>query len=101
MKLNVNETEVLIIYLLHCYSDDCSRISLQEEIICCIESIRRVINDDNFARHVNLFSTNLEYLEEKLDQIMLDVKRTDDSIVFVGMFVTFYMAVNNKNQNVR
>lgn len=89
---------ISIIYILHFYSDDCSYSSIQEEMIRCFEYIKTFINDDNFVRHVRQNSNNLNDIEEKLDQNILDLKRTDGAIVFAGKIVTFCIDVNNQNR---
>lgn len=64
-----------------------SCFSIQEEISECFNFIKTFINDDDFVSHVRNHSTELKDIEKKLDQSILDLKRTNDTIVFAGKFV--------------
>lgn len=57
---------------------------IQEEISDCFNFIKTFINDEDFVSHVRIHSTELKDIEEKMDQHLLDLKRTDGAIVFAG-----------------
>lgn len=68
-------------------SDIGSCTFIQNELSECFDFIKTFINDENFVSHVKSHSTELKDIEEKLDQHLLDLKRTDGAIVFAGKFV--------------
>lgn len=55
---------------------------IQTEISDCLNFIKTFIDDEHFVSHVKNHSTELKDIEEKLDQHLLDLKRTDGAIVF-------------------
>lgn len=74
--------------LLYCRDvESCSTI--QKEISECFEFMKTFINDENFVIHVKNDLPDMGDIEERIDQNLLDLKRTDCSIVFAGKFVTY------------
>lgn len=72
--------------MLHCCRDDSSYSVIQEEISECFKFIKTFINNGDFVKHVRNDSPDMEDIEDKLDQNLLDLKRTDCSIVFAGEY---------------
>nr|XP_034322479.1 uncharacterized protein in xynA 3'region-like [Crassostrea gigas] len=58
--------------------------SFQKEISDCFKFIKTFINDEHCVSHVRNHLIELKDIEEKLDQHLLDLKRTDGVIVFAG-----------------
>lgn len=72
--------------MLYYYRDGNSCITIQEEISKCFEFIKTFINNEDFVHHIRNDSLEIQDIEEKLDQNIRDLKRTDWSIVFAGKF---------------
>lgn len=51
--------------------------------------MKTFINDENFVIHVKNDLPDMGDIKERIDQNLLDLKRTDCSIVFAGKFVTY------------
>lgn len=74
--------------LLYCRDvESCSTI--QKEISECFEFMKTLINDENFVIHVKNDLPDMGDIEDRIDQNLLDLKRTDCSIVFAGKFVIY------------
>lgn len=84
---------MLSIYLLLCCRDFGRFISIQEEISECFKLIKTFTNDKGFVTHVRNHSTELKNIEEQLDQNLLDLKRTDCSIVFAGKSLIVWISL--------
>lgn len=77
------------IKIIHCCRDDSSYSAIQEEISECFKFIKTFINNGDFVKHVRNDSPDMEDIEDKLDQNLLDLKRTDCSIVFAGEYFIY------------
>lgn len=51
--------------------------------------MKTLINDENFVNHVKNDLPDMGDIEDRIDQNLLDLKRTDCSIVFAGKFVIY------------
>lgn len=51
--------------------------------------MKTFINDENFVIHVKNDLPDMGDIEDRIDQNLLDLKRTDCSIVFAGKFVIY------------
>uniref|UniRef100_A0A8W8NZ38 Uncharacterized protein n=1 Tax=Magallana gigas TaxID=29159 RepID=A0A8W8NZ38_MAGGI len=69
--------------------DDSSYSVIQEEISECFKFIKTFINNGDFVKHVRNDSPGMEDIEDKLDQNLLDLKRTDCSIAFAGDYFIY------------
>lgn len=83
--------------LLYCRDvESCSTI--QKEISECFEFMKTFINDENFVIHVKNDLPDMGDIEDRIDQNLLDLKRTDCSIVFAGKFVIYLWFQNDPSQ---
>lgn len=80
-------------HVLHCCRDVDSCITIQEEIRKCLKFIKNIFKNKDFVHHVRDDSLEIKDMEEKIDQNIRDLERTDCSIVFAGKFII----VNDKN----
>lgn len=80
----------LKIYILYFCRDVSSYIVIQEEISECFKFMKTFINNEDFVKHVRKDSPDMEDIEDKLDQHLLDLERTDCSIVFAGKFFIYF-----------
>lgn len=78
------------LFVLLCCRDVYSYNVIQEDISECFTFIKTFINNEDFVKHVRNDSPDMEDIEDKLDKNLVDLKRTDCSIVFAGKFLIYF-----------
>lgn len=64
--------------------DGYNKMTLQEKVGYCFEEIQELLNDKRFITHIKPHASDMDVEETMLHRHMVDLKRTDFSIIFAG-----------------